>query len=511
MAKSKSWSVKGIDDETRDIARDAAQAAGMTIGAWIDQAILKAKRGDLGGVAMPAFDVVIVNTTVNESVTELPVAATAPAERVAPQDPQPTTQTRAPTVELTTATAPEPEPASRSVPDVPVASESGLSNSPFQPDTSSDGGTGSDGGVGWSPDAGYAGPKPLPSSQPRASARRYIVLAAVFLAILGGGGWLFVELSSTEKLRAPQTATAPRANLPGGKTKTAPTTTTVSPDSATPALADEIRTGIELARAGNSKAQHDLGMLHLSGRYVKKDSAEAASWFERAAIQGLASAQFNLGVLYQRGEGVAQNDRLAFFWYQSAAEQGMVRAQHNLATAYAEGKGVPKSYDKAAEWFTKAANAGLGASQYSLAMIYERGLVTGTPDLARARTWYEKAMAQGDTQATERLAVIERQLALGKPPQTGTARPASKAPVVSSAPETPAQVTAIGRSEIREIQTLLAQMNFNPGPADGQMGRRTADAIRLYQQFSGIEIDGTPTMELLEDMRAVAGSMSKGG
>ena len=69
----------------------------------------------------------------------------------------------------------------------------------------------------------------------------------------------------------------------------------------------------------------------------------------------------------------------------------------------------------------------------------------------------------------------------------------------------------IGRREIREIQSLLAQMNFNPGPADGQMGSRTADAIRLYQQFAGLEIDGTPSQALLEDMREVARSMSKGG
>lgn len=33
------WSVKGIDDDTRDEARRAAQAAGLTVGAWIERAI----------------------------------------------------------------------------------------------------------------------------------------------------------------------------------------------------------------------------------------------------------------------------------------------------------------------------------------------------------------------------------------------------------------------------------------------------------------------------------------
>jgi hypothetical protein len=51
MAKTRSWSVKGIDGETRDLARDAARASGMTIGAWIDQAIPSAKSGELPIVA----------------------------------------------------------------------------------------------------------------------------------------------------------------------------------------------------------------------------------------------------------------------------------------------------------------------------------------------------------------------------------------------------------------------------------------------------------------------------
>lgn len=49
------------------------------------------------------------------------------------------------------------------------------------------------------------------------------------------------------------------------------------------------------------------------------------------------------------------------------------------------------------------------------------------------------------------------------------------------------------------------------GPADGQMGRRTADAIRLYQKFAGMAEDGAPSRELLEDLRAVANTMSKDG
>ena len=45
-------------------------------------------------------------------------------------------------------------------------------------------------------------------------------------------------------------------------------------------MSDAIRAEIGVARAGDAKAQYNLGMRYLAGRGVKKDSAEAAKWFE---------------------------------------------------------------------------------------------------------------------------------------------------------------------------------------------------------------------------------------
>ncbi|MBU0725705.1 MAG: SEL1-like repeat protein [Alphaproteobacteria bacterium] len=55
LSKITPWSVKGIDEETRDTAREAAQAAGLTIGAWVDRAILR-HAGLLPDDAPPAND-----------------------------------------------------------------------------------------------------------------------------------------------------------------------------------------------------------------------------------------------------------------------------------------------------------------------------------------------------------------------------------------------------------------------------------------------------------------------
>ncbi len=48
MAKSNMpWSIKGVSYEARDAAKEAAAAAGLTIGAWLDQTILGASVGQL--------------------------------------------------------------------------------------------------------------------------------------------------------------------------------------------------------------------------------------------------------------------------------------------------------------------------------------------------------------------------------------------------------------------------------------------------------------------------------
>src|SRR5215470_4158854 len=44
-------------------------------------------------------------------------------------------------------------------------------------------------------------------------------------------------------------------------------------------------------------AQHNLGTLYVRGRGVPHDYSEAATWFQKAANQGLAAAQMALGVL----------------------------------------------------------------------------------------------------------------------------------------------------------------------------------------------------------------------
>ena len=76
------------------------------------------------------------------------------------------------------------------------------------------------------------------------------------------------------------------------------------------------------ADMGVPAAQRFLGLAYLNGRAVKRDTAEAVSWFRKAAEQGYADAQTDLGLLYYAGEAVEADYAEAAKWLRKAAEQG---------------------------------------------------------------------------------------------------------------------------------------------------------------------------------------------
>ncbi|MEM7172842.1 MAG: peptidoglycan-binding protein [Pseudomonadota bacterium] len=59
---------------------------------------------------------------------------------------------------------------------------------------------------------------------------------------------------------------------------------------------------------------------------------------------------------------------------------------------------------------------------------------------------------------------------------------------------------------VQEIQSHLAQLGFDPGPADGVMGPKTQGAILTFQKVRGLPADGLPSTALLKELRSVTGS-----
>ncbi|MCZ0814303.1 MAG: peptidoglycan-binding protein [Pseudomonadota bacterium] len=66
------------------------------------------------------------------------------------------------------------------------------------------------------------------------------------------------------------------------------------------------------------------------------------------------------------------------------------------------------------------------------------------------------------------------------------------------------QQPSMSRQDIREIQSLLSQAGYDPGPADGIMGGRTRDAITAFQRDNGMQATGRPSTRLQDDLRWAA-------
>lgn len=91
---------------------------------------------------------------------------------------------------------------------------------------------------------------------------------------------------------------------------------------------------LPLAKAGNTDAEHLLGLMYYMGRGVPQDYKEALFWHRKAALKGKADAQYVVGAMYYTGNAVIQDHKEAVTWFRKAAEQGHAEAQQVLGLMY---------------------------------------------------------------------------------------------------------------------------------------------------------------------------------
>jgi|GEM_PF-5942350 len=131
------------------------------------------------------------------------------------------------------------------------------------------------------------------------------------------------------------------------------------------------------------------------GRSLMKDAkkdAEALAAFTRAAAQGNPVAEAYLGYLSYMGHGTRQDDQAAATWYQRAAEQGLVDGQLRLGLMYATGRdlfdparNLHRDRKQALYWLKQAAYQGSWTAADQMAEIYVlEGVHNGHMDAARA-------------------------------------------------------------------------------------------------------------------------------
>ncbi len=64
-------------------------------------------------------------------------------------------------------------------------------------------------------------------------------------------------------------------------------------------------------------------------------------------------------------------------------------------------------------------------------------------------------------------------------------------------------LAALNKNEVRELEGLLADLGFDPGPVDGVLDEQTRNAIRGYQDFAALPVTGRLSWSLLAELREV--------
>lgn len=112
------------------------------------------------------------------------------------------------------------------------------------------------------------------------------------------------------------------------------------------------------ARGNHPIAQVEFGLMFERGQFVKRDSARAVLWFERAARQSFAPGQFLYALALAKGRGVARNQAAAHRWGLQAAKGGYGEAQYWLGYRFLKGDGVKESPVDGLTWLFIAAHGG---------------------------------------------------------------------------------------------------------------------------------------------------------
>jgi len=152
------------------------------------------------------------------------------------------------------------------------------------------------------------------------------------------------------------------------------------------------------ARAGDAKAQHQVGVKYFEGADVKKDYAESAKWFTLASQGGYAESQYNLAQLYESGTGVEKDISKAESLYKKAAAQNYVEAMHRLGVLYYN----QNKLAEAKPWLEKASTHGSAPAQLQLGIIYFY-----QKNDAKALEYFTKAADAGDVSAQANLGVLQ--------------------------------------------------------------------------------------------------------
>lgn len=316
-----------------------------------------------------------------------------------------------------------------------------------------------------------------------------------------------------------QILSSPNQALTGNPASTIESTIGKYDDNRLQAMAGTDTVNSELSAAadsGHPVAQLQLGLIKLESGNIE----DGVKLIRASANQDQAAALYRLAKLYETGQGVGKDPETARKLTERAARGGNRIAMHDLALYHAEGRGGVAEVDMptAAKWFEKAAERGVVDSQFNLGVLFESG--QGLPqDNEAALVWYSIAGSQGDQMAAGRVGILRKTLAEAQITRADQ-RIASFTPAriddaangifvdlpwAKSRSNKNAQKRAKNTAVV-ETQSLLNELGYDVGSADGAIGPKTRNAIKSFERVNGLPETGQVSADLIERLEIATGA-----
>ncbi len=267
------------------------------------------------------------------------------------------------------------------------------------------------------------------------------------------------------------------------------------------------------AASGNYKAQFAVAMRFIAGIRIKQNYPAALRWLRRSASQSFAPAQFQLAMLYEKGHGAEPDIGKAKTWYMRAARRGNMKAMHRLAVLFTNSADGGADFGEALQWYRRAASYGYPDSLMQLGSFYKKGLGVKA-DKIEAYKWFSLAHSRGDVNAEKELNALKFKMSEDDifHAEAALAQWSQRAPNRASNLTEKEVAAFTGRimppfadALIYEAQLLLNKLGYDVGPADGQVGPKTRDAVRAFQMKNGLEATGQITPRVLSHLSRQAG------
>ena len=194
--------------------------------------------------------------------------------------------------------------------------------------------------------------------------------------------------------------------------------------------------------AGEMRACCNLGWLYQYGfGVIAPDKDEAFRLLSMGAESGVGAARASIGLMLLTGDGRPAEPERGVRMLEDAFAEGYINAANHLADAFLSGQHIPRDVDRGHEWLSRVAATGderamsilgyfLVAGSHGktdvpqglvllgraveknyvqaylwLGNLYRHGYGV-EPDLAQAKSWYERGAEAGNTECERALAEL---------------------------------------------------------------------------------------------------------